>query len=287
MSPFLFLSFFFGAAAGSFLNVVADRLPQEKSLLGRSYCPHCHKKLSWAELVPLLSFAVLRGKCLGCKQPIPWEHPLIEIVAGALFVLVAWSVAPADSASSVYGLRLTALQLVYGWFVVSALLVVFFADLKHYIIPDLVVLPASIVVLFANAAQDLFHFRLPHNPLIYSMNEPLLFTSSASVSGMVGALIAAGFFFGLLFASSGRWIGMGDVKFGILMGLVVGWPGIIPAVFSAFFLGSLVAVPLLFLHRKDMKSFLPFGTFLTVSTLLWYFRGGGLTDWVMDTFIGL
>ena len=85
----LFPLFIFGLAIGSFLNVAIDRIPQGKSVIkGRSYCDSCRKTLSWKDLVPVLSFIYLKGKCRYCRHPLSFFYPFIEILTGILFVLI-------------------------------------------------------------------------------------------------------------------------------------------------------------------------------------------------------
>lgn len=117
MTIFLFL---LGLSVGSFLNVLIDRLPKGESVIrGRSYCDHCRHKLSWYDLIPLLSFIILGRKCRYCGTLISWQYPIVELITGLAFVY---------SCSSVY-----------LFIIVSGLIVIFFTDFKYRIIPDQVV----------------------------------------------------------------------------------------------------------------------------------------------------
>ena len=131
------LVYIFGLIVGSFLNCVIYRLEEGKSFLkGRSFCPDCKHTLSWQDLIPLLSFLILKGKCRYCKKPISWQYPLVELATGILFILILnFSTRPG-------GVIL---------FVVSCFLIVIFVyDLKHYIIPDKIIYPAIAIALIFN-----------------------------------------------------------------------------------------------------------------------------------------
>jgi len=191
--------FVFGTIIGSFLNVVILR-QEKKSLNGRSECPNCHKKLTWYELIPVLSFLFLKGKCKKCKQNISWQYPLVEIVSGTLFLLIFNSQFTtfkqfSMSQSSI----LQFFDLMSLWVIFSLLIIIFVYDLYNKIIPDLW------VFLFSGIA--LFRFFI------------LSFDGFGFLSIFwAGPILAFPFIF-LWIVSKGKWLGLGDAK----LALGIGW----------------------------------------------------------------
>jgi len=256
----IFFFFLFGLAAGSFLNSVIYRLDTGESLIKtRSHCPHCKKTLSWMELIPVVSFILQKGRCKHCKKPISWQYPLVEIATGLLFILVAF-----------YNFNF--IVTCYLLLVICFLIIIFVYDLKHYIIPDQVVYPA-IVLAFGFRILNLFeNWKLKIENL-----DPLL-------NFVLAAILAGAFFLVIVLISRGKWMGMGDVKLAVFMGLVLGWPKIILALFLAFLIGAFVSVILMILKKKTLKSEIPFGPFLAAATILTLFLGSTLIDWYLGLF---
>ena len=263
MINFYILIFILGLIAGSFLNVVICRLKNgEKIVRSRSHCPHCKKKLNWYELIPLISFIIQLGKCRKCKQAISWQYPLVEFFTGLLFLSGFIYSAPGGTFSSwqfpyvIYNLFL--------WIVFCFLIVIFVYDLKHYLVADKVVYPAIIISLGFNIY------------LWLSSGQFLVFASA-----IVAALVAGGIFEAIILISKGKWMGIGDVKIGILMGLILGLPQILVALFLAFLTGAIVSIILLILKKKNLKSEIPFGPFLVLATIISLFFGGVLLNWYL------
>ena len=243
IEPFLFLIIFlFGLIIGSFLNCLIYRLEIEDSpFKGKSYCPKCKHVLKWPDLIPVLSFFLLRGRCRYCSQKISWQYPLVEIATGLLFLLIF------NAGFSVF------------YFIIAPLLIVIFVyDLKHYLISDQVIYPAIILVLFYNLLRPDLLTRLD------------LFLS---------AFGAALFFLLLVLITRGGGMGIGDIKLAFFMGLFLGWPNILIALFLAFFLGAVVGTGLILLNKKTLKSEVPFAPFLIIGTLIALFWGQNIIDW--------
>ncbi|MFH1671233.1 MAG: prepilin peptidase [Candidatus Portnoybacteria bacterium] len=233
------LIFILGLLIGSFLNAIIYRLEKKESfLLGRSHCPYCRKVLKWHDLAPLLSFILLLGKCRYCRKKISPQYPIVELATGLLFVLIV------NKFLSV-GLLITGY-----WLLVAGYLIIIFAyDLKHYIIPDKIIYPAIIIAGIFN-----FQFSIFNQFSIFQF----------SIWSALGASV---FFLSLVLISQGRWMGWGDVKMAFLMGLILGWPNILVALFLSFFSGAVVGVILILAGKKKMKSEIPFGPFLAGSTI--------------------
>ncbi len=245
--------FALGLFVGSFLNCVIYRLSVEKSFLkGRSYCPYCKKNINFFDLIPLLSFFNLKGKCRYCSLKISWQYPLVEIATALIFVAILNYELPIINELSIVNF----LNILYYWIIASIFIVVFVYDLKHFIIPDGAVISAiivSLVSIFLNFFKD-----------FYSLETLLYYFSSA-----IGASL---FFLFFYLISKGKWMGFGDVKFAFAMGLFLGFPDTAIALFLSFLIGALVGVIIIAFKKKNIKSEIPFGPFLIVgsfSALFW------------------
>lgn len=253
----IILAFIFGTAIGSFLNVLIWRLPQEKSVGGRSFCPSCKHKLAWHDLIPVLSFMVARGRCRYCSKPISLRYPLIEVVTGFLFTLSLFLFPVTDLVSAVWVVRAA--------IIVAICVVVFVIDLEHYLILDRVVYPGMAIILALTIAYDL------------SAGLPLsFFFVSHTFNSLLGAVAAFIPFWFLWFVSKGKWMGFGDVKFVAFMGLALGWQSMLVALFAAFTLGAIVGLALMATGKKQFSSKIPFGTFLAFATVTSLFFGNQL-----------
>lgn len=246
---FIILSAIIGLVIGSFTNALVWRVKTGKSLWARSQCPRCGHELGAKDLVPLFSFLFLRGKCRYCGRPISWHYPFIEFVTAILFALVYVKFAPLNLADIVGNVALTdyqfTLTVVSQWIFIAALLAIFSYDFHYGLVPDIFTIPA---ILFAFLVQ----FLLGRNLWDF----------------IVAAFAGSGFFMFQYVISRGRWIGGGDVNLGALMGVILGWPNIIPALFLAYFIGSIVSLSLIVLKNKTWKSEIPFGPFLAISTII-------------------
>ena len=259
----LILIFIFGAVIGSFLNVLILRLPQDKSVGGRSHCMNCNHELSAKELVPVFSYIFLRGKCSRCGHRISPRYWIIEIATGLLFLFTFIFFQSPFAA----GGGLDWLALARALFAVSVMVVVFMIDLEHYLILDKIIFPSIVIILLLN--------------LILDWNSRGFINGSYFFPGLIAA---AGLFafFGLLYMfSAGRWIGFGDVKLAVLLGLTLPFPFILVGVFLAFFIGSIAGVILIATGNKTLGSKVPFGTFLAASTVISLWFGQGLLDWYL------
>ncbi len=264
----LIFYFFIGLAVGSFLNSVIYRLDLPARASARSYCPYCKKTLSWFELIPLMSFILQKGKCRHCRKPISLQYPLVELATGILFVLCGWYF---------FGPGPTSLGLVIStvfWlFVVSCLIIIFVYDLKHYIIPNQIVYSGIIIAFLYQLQFSIFNFQFSVNFQFPIFNY------------LLAGLIAGGFFFAIILISRGRWMGMGDVKLAVFMGLILGWPNILVALFGSFLIGAFVSVILIIFKKKTLKSEIPFGPFLAGATLIVIFWGNILINWYLNLFL--
>ena len=249
---FLIFIFILGLIIGSFLNVVICRLETKESIFfARSKCPQCGAVLKWHDLIPVISFLIQKGKCQYCKKKISWQYPVVELLTGLIFLLIFNKFGFEDLLVSCF------------LFLVSCFLIIIFVyDLKYYIIPDKIIYPAIIIALLFN----LFNYKL--QIINYELLKVLL-----------SAFIPAVFFLGLILISKGKWMGLGDVKLAFLMGLILGWPGILITLLLSFFSGAIIGVCLILFGKKELKSQIPFGPFLSGSTILVMLFGSKLLYW--------
>ena len=268
---FLWVVFFslLGMAFASFLNVIIDRLPENNSLVSPpSHCPSCGRRLSPLELIPVFSFLRLKGRCRYCQNSIPKRVLLVEISGGILFGYLFWR----------YGFQPALFILIcYG----CVLLLLMVIDLERGILPNKITYPA---ILFSLAVS----FLMSPLAIIDTDGElPLWLVSAAPRSGILNALLGGGcglLVFLTIFIVSRGGIGFGDVKMGLLIGLMCGFPMVLPALIISFISGGAVALILLAARKKGRRDALPFGLFLapcTAITLLW---GSKIMTWYLNLY---
>lgn len=254
-----------GLFIGSFLNVLVDRLPNGKNpLVGRSHCDYCKKVLAWNDLIPVVSFISTKGRCKYCKHKLSVFYPIVEISTGLLFIIT-------------YLFYMgNAVGLVFSLFIVSVMIVIFFADLKYGIIPDLIVFPAIII--------SLIFLVLNNKPVIgeFILNPVSVHGNPSSLPFyLLSAVMCFLLFLFLFVATKGRAMGFGDVKFAFLLGLVLGpFPTII-MLYVAFLTGAIVGLILILWKKKGMKHAIPFGPFLVEGFLISYFLGPQITHLIL------
>jgi len=260
ISTFLiyFFIFLFGLIIGSFLNCLIYRLEKSESFLkGRSYCPHCQHILNWQDLIPVFSFLILKGRCRYCGGKISLQYPLVELATALLFVLIINNQLSINF--TIYDLLIT----IYLLLTTSFLIVIFVYDLKHYLIPDKVIYPAIVTAFIYN----------------------LLNTQYLILNTFPSSLGAAAFFLFIVLISHEKWMGTGDVKLAFFMGLILGFPNILVALFLAFFIGATAGLILIGLGKKTLKSEIPFGPFLVTGTYLALFFGQQILEWYLNLFL--
>ena len=235
--PFIFG--LFGLIVGSFLNVVILR-EGKHSVLGRSACISCGATLAWHDLIPVLSWVSLRGRCRYCESAISVQYPLIE--AGTAVIFVALALAPIALVSKILALPIAALLLAIGVY-----------DLRTTIIPDVWVALCGALALFV-AVFDAVPAGLPIIPVL------------------LAGPIAASPLFALWLISRGEWMGLGDPKLALAMGWLLGAYDGLAAVLFAFILGALVSLPLLFLSSEYWRGMIRDRTFVPIASPLRFFR---------------
>lgn len=256
--------FGFGAVLGSFLNVYIYRSMRSESwVVGRSKCESCKKKIAWYDNVPLVSYLLLRRKCRYCKVRIPLVHPVVEFLTGSLFVWWYWG------SSLFFQLTQDPLQVLQPlfWLLVGVLLlVVFFADLLYFIIPDLAVI-------------GLFFLTLLYRVVLISSG---VMQWPDFVAALMGMVILVAFFASLWLLTKGKGFGFGDVKLVAPLALLLGWPKIGVGIFMAFVIGAGVGVTLIIFGKKKFGQQIPFGPFLVIGTALSLLWGESIWQWYMN-----
>ncbi|MFA6525251.1 MAG: prepilin peptidase [Patescibacteria group bacterium] len=236
--------FIFGLIIGSFLNVVVYRMKNKKDFLkGRSFCTHCKKTLSAIDLIPLLSFILLLGKCRYCRKKISWQYPLVEFSTGLVFLILYLK----------FGFSLE--FYIYSLYSVF-LIIIFVYDLLYYLVLDSVSMPAIIVGFIGSLVLGLSLTNI-----------------------IIGGIIGLTFFLLQFVISKGKWIGGGDLRLGLMCGFMVGWPKILPLLVVTYVSGAIISVSLLATKKKKWQDSVPLGIFLTLATLVVLLFGDQIIDW--------
>ncbi len=219
---------------------------------GRSLCESCGHELAALDLVPLLSWLVLRGRCRYCRTRLSWEYPLIELVMAGLFVVSYLVLAPTSLSQWLY--------FAYWLYLVTSLLILAVSDLKWMLLPDVVLLPALALATALALAQLL---------------------AGGSAGMLLAGLVAGGAFLALSVLSGGRGMGMGDVKLAALMGVVLGPLHTVIAMLIGFNSAAVVSLGLIALHRKRAKDHIPFGPFLIAGLVIALLWGAPISTWYL------
>ena len=252
-------TFLFGICVGSFLNVCIFWIPANKSIIfPPSECPDCHTKLSPIDLIPVLGYILLKGKCRYCKKPISVQYPLVEFLTGTVWLLIYLR----------YGLSIETAALL---FLYTLLIPVTFIDLKYMIIPNGLVLTGII----GGIALSVYHIFVSPFSLYQSSSWYAPFLGMVSASGILFAIAVIGF---IIYKNDGA-MGMGDVKLFIPIGMFLGWKLALLALFLAVILGGVTSIVLLILKIKERKSAIPFGPFIAVATYITGFYGNQIISW--------
>ncbi len=245
-----------GLLVGSFLNVCIDRLPRDRSVVSPpSHCEACGHRLGVRDLLPLVSYIVLRGRCRHCGARVPAKLIWVELATGLIFGLLYWH----------YGLSP---ELGILGFYACLFIVVFVIDIEHQLILNKVVYPALIVALLLSLVPQPWLTRW-------------VVATGIANAAMAGAIGFAVFFLIAIVSRGG--MGWGDVKLVALIGLATGFPLVLFAIVLAAIIGSVVAVALMIARRRRFREALPFGPFLAVATMITLIWGSDFLSW----YIGL
>ncbi len=247
-----------GGCIGSFITLLVHRLYHGTSIVfGGSKCVTCEKKLSGIELIPLLSFLFLKGRCKLCNTKIPLRYFLIELCTAVLFVLVAYKYREYPMFPNVSILR--------DWIIITAAVFIFAYDAMYMEVHPQVTIGAAVIIGMINLIYTPFEWK----------------------TIVCGIALGMGWFIAQYVVSKGRWIGGGDIMIGFFMGVSLGFGPTLLALGIAYAVGASYAVALLALKKKNKKDQIAFGTFLmigTVSAVLW---GSAILMWFHREVIGI
>src|SRR5204863_4574857 len=237
-----------GLAIGSFLNVCIHRVPLRKSVVSPgSRCPACGYELTWADNIPVASYAMLGGRCRSCRSPISIRYPIVELITMAVFVL-HYAVFGAD------------LILIPRLMLACAMIVLFAIDLEHHLLPNVITLPGI-------AIGFLFSLLFAPGP----------------VSSLVGLLLGGGSLWLIgeaYYRYSGQeGMGGGDVKMLAMIGAFLGWKLVLVTLVFSSITGALAGIAVIASRRGDLRYALPYGTFLALAALVASLYGDRIVAW--------
>lgn len=290
--PLILISFALGTAVGSFINAWTYRLRHNIPIIrDRSICPHCKTQIKNLDLIPLFSYVKLGGKCRACHKKIGVQYPVVELLTGILF---AASFYQYYGSGLVYPTFLNAFSFLSQLYFLTLLMALLLYDLKHMELPDKIVLPGLITALIVSAIKislGVLEFR--DNTLRLPFGKELLADSnfvsghiweiaSPLVYGALTGLALAGIFYLIVVISRERAMGGGDIKLALLLGLILPWPYLVPAMYIGFILGALVGVTLVIFNRKKMRQLIPLAPFLVTGTIAAIFFGNELFRFLLS-----
>lgn len=243
------LFFIYGLIFGSFFNVVGLRIPKGESIVRPpSHCTVCNRNLTARDLVPVISYLFLQGKCRGCGTKLHWMYPVMELVTGLLFAF----------AFTQLGLSL---ELIVAILFISLLVIITVSDIAYMLIPDKILLFFLVPLIVARILSPLAPWW----------------------DSIVGAVIGFGVLFLIAVLSKGG-MGGGDIKLFFVIGVVLGTMHTLLTLFLASLIGAIVGLITLRIANKGRKTPIPFGPSIAVATIITYFFGNTLVDWYMNMF---
>jgi leader peptidase (prepilin peptidase)/N-methyltransferase len=228
---------------GSFANVCIYRLPLDKGVVsGRSYCPKCKKKITWYDNIPIISYLLILGKCRKCKKKISLQYPIVELITIITFLIIY----------SIYGVTTATVLLIILFL---TFIIIFFIDLKHFIIPNSLTFPMMIL-----------GFTKSFDPNLNSLfpNYVNSFLGGVFGYGIIWSII---FFYKLVRNKEG--MGFGDAKLLAVIGFWFGWASIPFVIFSSSLIALISVLPSLANKSKKLSSEIPFGPHIIVGCILY------------------
>lgn len=245
----LFFAFSLGAVIGSFLNVCIARLPKQESIISPpSHCPHCKKPIQFYDNIPVISYILLAGKCRHCKNRISLRYPVVEGLTGLMTVALFMRYGPT-------------VQFLLLLLFSAALIVITFIDLTHQIIPDAISIPG----------------------IPCGIGASILIPTISWLDSLLGIFVGGGLL--LLIAVGYKWItgrdgmGGGDIKLLAMMGAWLGWKAIPFILLASSLIGLLVGGGSILLLKTGLRTKIPFGPFLSISSLIYIFLGPEVIRW--------
>jgi leader peptidase (prepilin peptidase) / N-methyltransferase len=233
---YLFVFFIFGTLFGSFFNVVGYRLPKEESIITPpSHCPNCNYKLKAMDLIPIVSYLFLKGRCRSCKTKISWFYPLFEFLTGIMFALSYY----------IFGFSI---MLVMVLIFLSSMIIIFISDYQTMIIPD------EVLIFAITTISILIFMEKGFNPLLVSIFNGFIAFAFMWILKLFGD-----------FMFKKESMGGGDIKLLFLFGLFFGYEMAVISIFIASFIGLPISIIILKVKKENI---IPFGPFLAISAII-------------------
>jgi len=272
--------FVFGAAIGSFLNVVIHRVPIEESIIfPNSACPNCKNLIKPYDNIPILSWLLLRGKCRNCRKPISPRYPAVELLTALLFALVFWQI----------GLNVF---LPVALIFVTAVIALIFIDAENMILPNVITYPLLIFALLIRLIFPLvFEVSYFADFKVFPLNQ--MENYPVWVASLLGAILGGLVGGGSLWLVGEMWkrlrgvdaMGLGDVKMMFGVGALLGWQLTLLTIFLGAFSGAIIGIFLISRQKdKDMQTQIPFGIFLGIGSIISLLFGEQLIKWYFSMF---
>ena len=232
-----------GSLWGSFANVCIYRLPLKGGVVkGRSFCPKCKKKILWYENIPILSYLILGGKCSKCKKKISTQYLIVEAISIISFLIIYY----------LFGISLTTILLIILFL---SFLIIFFIDLKHYIIPDVLTFPMMALGFFKSFDPNL-------SPIFPNY-----------INSLLGGIIGYGIIWLLIIfykkIRNKEGMGLGDAKLLAVIGFWFGWISIPFVIFLSSVTALIIVTPDLLKKSKKLTSEIPFGPYIIIGTFIY------------------
>ena len=244
-----------GALWGSFANVCIFRLPNEGNVVsGRSFCPKCKQKIVWYDNIPIISYIILKGKCRNCDYRIAFQYLVVEILSLISFTLIYY----------LFGISLTTL---FFWILFLSFLIIFFIDLKHYIIPNVITFPLMAL------------------GFLKSFDPNLSYLFPNYVNSLIGGALGYGIIFSIIYfykqIRKKEGMGLGDAKLFAVIGFWFGWISIPFIVFLSSLIALVSVIPSLINKSKQMSSEIPFGPYIIIATAIFIFFKESFTNFLL------
>ena len=236
--------FILGSIWGSFCNVCIYRLPNNESVVkGRSFCPSCKNKIKWYDNIPFLSFLFLKGKCRNCSNKISFQYFLVELISAISFVTIYF----------IYGISITTLLLI----ILSIFfIIIFFIDLKHYIIPNELTFPLMVIGFIKSFDPNLNQTIFPNY-----------------INSLLGGVFGYSIIWLIIFfynkVRNKEGMGLGDAKLMAVVGFWFGWASIPFTIFISSIVALVIVIPSLVKKTRDMSAQIPFGPYIIIGCILY------------------
>ena len=244
-----------GSLWGSFANVCIHRLPNDGNIVsGRSFCPKCKKKIVWYDNIPVISFIILKAKCRNCDYKISFQYLVVEILSLLSFTLIYF----------LFGISITTLLF---WILYLCFVIIFFIDLKHFIIPNVITFPLMALGFFKS----------------FDPNLSYLFPNY--LNSLIGGALGYGIIFSIIYfykqVRKKEGMGLGDAKLFAVVGFWFGWISIPFIVFLSSVIALLSVVPGLIMKSKQMSSEIPFGPYIIIATFVFITFKESMIDFII------